>query len=396
MTEPSEVGDEVELVATAMVAGGDALARLDDGRVVFITGALPDERVRVAVTEKRRDFLRGQTIAVVEPSSNRVAPPCPAVAAGCGGCQWQHVSVGGQRDLKEAVVVDALRRIGHIEDVDLRPTVTLPATGYRTTARMHVREGGRLGFRRFHGHDVVDASDCLIVHPGLADLIAVGRFPRAKDVTLRIGARTSERLTYADPSAADAVVPDDVVVTDRRRPGYYHEEAAGRRWRISARSFFQARPDGADALARVVGDAAGDGDGRTAIDLYAGVGLFAGVLVDRGWSVVAVEGNRGAAADARHNVRDARVVHADVTSWNPRPAAVVVADPSRAGLGVAGAAVVAGCHPETVVLVSCDPAALARDARLLSGHGFDLRAATLVDLFPHTFHIEVIGEFSRR
>lgn len=392
----TEIGDEVELLATAAVAGGDALARLDDGRVVFVTGALPGERVRVAVTEKRRDFLRGRAVVIHEPSADRMSPPCPAVAAGCGGCQWQHVSVAGQRHLKEQIVVDALRRIGRVESVPLQPTVALPATGYRTTAKLHVGEDGSLGFLRFHGHDIVDTSACLVVHPGLADLISTARFPRAKTVTLRIGARTGERLAYADPSAADAAVPDDVVVTDRRRGGSYHEQAAGRRWRISARSFFQSRPDGADALARVVAGAAGVGDGRTAVDLYAGVGLFTGALVDLGWSVVAVEGHRTAAADARHNVPAARVIHDDVTSWKPRPAALVVADPSRAGLGPRGVNVVAGCRPERVVLVSCDPASMARDVRLLAGHGFELRSTTVVDLFPHTFHIEAISEFSRR
>jgi 23S rRNA (uracil1939-C5)-methyltransferase len=132
----------------------------------------------------------------------------------------------------------------------------------------------------------------------------------------------------------------------------------------------------------------------SSVDLYAGVGLFSGVLPGR---VVAVEGRASAAADARVNLRDreVRVVRADVTRWKPQPADFVVADPARAGLGRAGVDVVVGCDPATVALVSCDPASLARDARLLVDHGYRLASVTPVDLFPHTFHVETVSVFRR-
>jgi 23S rRNA (uracil1939-C5)-methyltransferase len=221
-----------------------------------------------------------------------------------------------------------------------------------------------------------------------------GRYDGASEVVLRCGARTGERLAAPDPSDAPMQVPVDV------RTDHLHEEVAGRRWRISGPSFFQSRPDGADALAALVLEAASvPSSGGRAVDLYSGVGLFAGVLAERGWAVTAVEGSASAIADAAVNLESsATVVHADVTKWTPTPAELVVADPSRDGLRRPGVAVISGTGASRVVLVSCDAAAAGRDAGLLRDAGYELAAVTPVDLFPHTAHVEVVAvyESSRR
>jgi 23S rRNA (uracil1939-C5)-methyltransferase len=199
-------------------------------------------------------------------------------------------------------------------------------------------------------------------------------------------------LAAATPTTTATVVPDDVL------PHFFHEFAAGRMWRISARSFFQTRADGVDALADLVGTAADElGTATTAIDLYSGVGLFAGVLADRGWSVTAVDGERSAAADARANLRDLGVTvkRADVTKWTPPAADLVVADPSRAGLGRPGVDVVAATGARRAIVVSCDAASLGRDAELLRNAGYRLTSVTPVDLFPHTAHVEVVTVYDR-
>ncbi|MGZ4708160.1 MAG: TRAM domain-containing protein, partial [Acidimicrobiales bacterium] len=146
--------DLVELTATALVAGGEAIARDDEGRVVFVRGALPGERVRVAVTERHkagtpRSWARGRVEAVLDPSADRVEPPCPSVAAGCGGCDLQHASPAAQPALKASLVADALRRLGGIDDPPVVVGAALPAVGFRTTVRAAVVEG-RAGFRRHH------------------------------------------------------------------------------------------------------------------------------------------------------------------------------------------------------------------------------------------------------
>ncbi|HJR26062.1 MAG TPA: TRAM domain-containing protein, partial [Acidimicrobiales bacterium] len=333
MEPQAEVG---VLDVTAVVAGGDGLARDDDGRVTFVAGALPGERVRVHVHERRKDFARATVVEVLTPAPGRVGPPCRFVAAGCGGCDWQHVDPGAQRGLKADIVADALRRQARL-DVEVGLGPDLPATGYRTTLRGVARDG-RFGFRRRASHDVVDVDPCLVAHPVVADLVAEGRFPDG-EVTLRGGARTGERLVVVSGPDADAAsVPDGVrVVTEAAlRQGaraWYHEELAGRRWRVSAKSFFQVGPDGAEALVAMVADALGGVDGDGLVDLYGGVGLFAGALETRGARTL-VEQSRSSVADARVNLADrqVKIVRADVAHWGPARAASVVADPPRTGL----------------------------------------------------------------
>ena len=353
--------DAVTLEVTRIVAGGDGMARDADGRVTFVEGALPGETVRADLREQRRDFAKATTTEVLVPSSHRSTPPCPFVAAGCGGCDWQHITPASQRSLKAEIVADALRRQARIEvPVELGPE--LPATGYRTTIRGVVTDG-RFGLRHRRSHDAVPVGPCLVAHPLLDELITGGRFPDG-EVILRAGAATGERL---------AIV------------------AGG--------------PDGAEALVAAV-TAAVDGalqPGSHLVDLYGGVGLFAGgVLAGAGGAVPAgrvtlVESGASSVADARVNLADldARILKGDVATWRPARADAVIADPPRSGLTKTGVTAVAGTHAPRVVLVSCDPAALGRDTALLAAAGYELRSATLVDLFPHTSHVEVVSRFER-
>jgi 23S rRNA (uracil1939-C5)-methyltransferase len=283
--------------------------------------------------------------------------------------------------------------------VEVREGPSLAPAGYRTTVR-GVITGGSFGFRRRGSHAAIAVDPCLVAHPRLADLISSGDFGEATEVTLRVGARTGERLALLAPTAMGAALPDDVLVVgaDQLAIGkraWYHEEVAGRRFRVSAKSFFQASADGADALVAQVREAAGDALGSgTLADLYAGVGLFAGILGD-GMHVIAVEQSPSAVADAKINLadRDARIVKSDVAHWRGSAADLVIADPPRDGLGVVGARQVAATGARTVVLVSCDPASLGRDARLLTTSGYTFVSATLVDLFPQTTHLEVVSRF---
>jgi 23S rRNA (uracil1939-C5)-methyltransferase len=380
----------MELTVGAMVAGGAPLAHAPDGRVAFVEGALPGERVVATVTESRHDHLRARIVDVLDPSPDRVAPPCPQVAAGCGGCTWQHIAPGAQLALKRAIVTDALRRIARLAEPPPIETVALPATGYRTTVRALVHDA-RAALRARRSHDPVRADPCLVAHPLVAEVLHAGRFPGAREVTIRAGARTGERLVLTDPRRARVSVPEGVTHGPRAS---IHEVVLGRRLRISARSFFQARPDGADALVRVVRDAVGPD--RAVADLYAGVGLFA-ALIDTPRALIVVEGARSAVADARANLAGlpARVHHADVTRFRLPPVDVVVADPSRAGLRAPGVAAIVVAEPERVVLVSCDAAAGARDVALLGSEGYRPTSCTVVDLFPHSHHVEIVTVLDR-
>ena len=388
----------VRLRATSIAAGGDAVARDDDGRVVFVTGALPGETVTVALDDERGRFARGHVVEVEEPSPERVEPPCEYVAHGCGGCTWQHIDPAVQRSLKVDIVRDALARLGHVADPRVDPGPELPATNHRTTVRMAVVDG-RAAFRRRRSHDALAVEQCLVAHLLLNDVIAGGRFPGAGEVTMRCGVHTGDRLVVVTPSAAGCSVPDGVVLVgaDELRAGHrawIHEDVSGVRFRISARSFFQARPDGAEALVDAVAAAIADAPDGRLIDAYGGVGLFS-ATVGGGRPVTLVEWSASAVADAKVNVPDAKLLRLDVARWRPSPAAVVVADPARTGLGRRAVAVLAGTGASHLALVSCDPASLGRDAALLAKHGFEHGGSTLVDLFPHTPHAEVVTRFIR-
>lgn len=382
---------EFEVVPGEFGPRGDAVVQGQDGQVVSIPGAIPGERVRVKALARRRGIVHARVVEVVEPSTDRVEPPCPEVAKGCGACQWQHIDLAAQRSYKREIVA---RTLGLSDDHGpdlLRSTVELSDTGFRTTVHAAVTSG-RAGFRRYRSHRVVPVEGCLVAHPLLVELIVDGQYGEATDVLMRCGARTGERLVRPTPADTTIAVPADV------RRDHITEIAAGREWQISAGSFFQTRADGVDALATAVIDAAGEiAPVGTALDLYSGVGVFAGLLAARGWTVVAVESDRTAVADARVNLRrlDVSSVRGDVTRWKAPKSDLVVADPSRAGLDRRGVEVVVASGARRVILVSCDAVSLGRDARLLVRAGYELSAATPIDLFPHTAHVEVVSVFDR-
>jgi 23S rRNA (uracil1939-C5)-methyltransferase len=233
----------------------------------------------------------------------------------------------------------------------------------------------------------------------LAELLADGDFGEATAITLRCGARTGERLAVLGPTSAGASLPASVRVIGEDelaagRRAWIFEEVAGKRLRVSAESFFQASPEGAEALVSLVSAAVAGAPDGPLVDAYGGVGLFA-ATVGGGRPVMLLESSAPAAADARVNLPAASVRRVDVGRWRASKAAVVVADPPRAGLAAAGVAALAGSRASHLVLVSCDAASLGRDAALLRARGFSLEWAALVDMFPGTPHTEVVSRFVR-
>ena len=379
----------LEVTTVGIAPDGSAVARDEKGRSIFVNGALPGERVRVELSADRKQFAKASVLSVIDPSSDRVAPPCPEVSRGCGACPWQHVTLPMQQQLKAEIVSHSIERRGVACPTPAQ--VPLAPWGFRTTIRATVKDG-RAGFFRMRSHDVVPVDTCLIAHPLLVDLLVDGRYPGAREVLLRCGARSGERIAATTPSKLGANLPEDVLSE------YFHEQVAGHLWRISAKSFFQSRPEGADALAQLVTDASDEiGSCSSAIDLYSGVGVFAGVLASKGWSVTAVEGSYSAIRDAKLNLSGlpVEIVRADVTRWKPSRAEFVVADPSRQGLGQLGVETIAATGARRVVLVSCDAVSLGLDAALLQSAGYALSKVTCVDLFSHTFHVEVVSVFDR-
>ncbi len=389
---------EVELTVDRIAVGGRALGVDSDGRVTFVSGAVPPERVLVELTRQKAGHAEGTVVEVLDPSPDRIAPPCPYAEGACGGCNWQFIAPSAQTRLRVAIVEDALRRVGRLDtaSIALGPGPELPAVAYRTGVRMLVDDDGHLAYRRRRSHTPFAPERCLVTHPAIDDLIARSRFPGGREVGLRASAATGERMAVVARITAGIEVPDDVVVTGRReRPRrFLHERVAGVRLRISAGTFFQTSPAGAEALVNLVGDELAGRDGHL-VDLYAGGGLFSATVGARWRRVTAVESNPAAVADAAVNAPAARVIRRNVEQWRPEPADAVIADPSRSGLGHGGAAAVASTGADRVVLISCDAASLGRDAALLVGHGYRPISSTVLDLFHQTSHIEAVTMFSR-
>ncbi len=382
---------------TATARDGAGVARGSDGRVVFIDGALAGETVEVEIFQVDRRWSRATVVRVLEAAPDRVPVSCTHQIEGCGGCDFLHVATSAQLRLKTSMVIDQLTRVG--VDASAPAVRTLENDSGRTTVKAAVKDG-RAGFRVRSSHEVVVPDGCGAIDPLAEEILVEGRFPHAESVTIRVGSRTGDRLVVVDSSAADVTVPDDVRVigTDelsKGRRAWIYEEAGGRRWRVSARSFFQNRPAGADALVDEVAEMAQilcpDGP---MVDAYAGVGLFAGT-VGSGRAVTAIERSRDSVADARVNLVDGgvKVVNVGVEKWRPSPASLVVADPAREGLGRPGVKALARCHPKVLILVSCDPSSFAKDSKYLMESGFRLDRWTAVDLFPRTSHVETVAAF---
>ena len=388
-----------------LVAGGDALGHLADGRVVFVPGALPGELVDVQITQAKKDFARGTVASIVEPSSHRVAPPCEHVARGCGGCSWQHLDVAQHMEAKVAIVREALRRNGKIETLEVVAGGVVPPTASRTTLRMAVTPDGRLGFRRGGSHDVIDTPTCLVAHPLLNEFIGDVRVTGATEATLRCGVETGEVGIWLHDEDGEDVhgatvsgLPSHVVVG---RKAMLHEVVQGVSLQVSMASFFQASQVAAELLVSAVNDAAGDaalsGEYGPIIDAYGGVGLFTATLVDTDIPVVLVESNPSACSDARSNLHDhdVSIEQIAVEQWRVQDAGLVIADPARNGLGAMGVNAVVATEAKRIVLVSCDAVAGARDIRLLLDAGYACEGVTVLDLFPNTPHVEVVSSFSR-
>jgi 23S rRNA (uracil1939-C5)-methyltransferase len=401
-------GRALELVAERLIAGGIALARHPDGRAVMLAGALPGERVTAHIVEEKRDYLRATTDAILVPAAERREPPCPALARGCGGCDWQHVNPAAQLDLKVNIVADALRHTARLPDVDIRPGGSVPATAYRTTLRLGVDADGRPGLRAAGSHTLVPIDACLVAHPELNALLAALRLHGAREVQVRVGARTGDRAVRWWPDTLP--IPKTLPAGVRTGPhGYVEELVAGVRLRIGSDAFFQSSPDAAELLVAAVQRAAGPPDSWAqgpVIDAYGGVGLFAATVVPATRERIVVEANTAACEDARHNLSPpahaphvdaapARVLARPLERWTAKPAGLVIANPARAGLGKAAVRVLAATRAPVLVLVSCDPVAFARDARLLAGEGYRLTGCEVLDLFPQTHHVEVVSRFVR-
>lgn len=386
----------VVLRAEKLVAGGDALGHLDDGRVVFISGALPGETVRAALKQSKTSFAKAQTIEVLESSAERVATACPHLAEGCGGCSWMHIEPVAQHDFKVELVSESLGRIAKMSNADIRRGSAIGAVGTRNVMRFAVNDDGRLGLRAAASNTIVPIEHCMVAAETINNVLGSSGWTPGTEVVMHANADSVAVST-------DSRVPEEVRELVRSGEfGFTTQEVLGTQLRVDAESFYQGC-EGADAiLVEAVSRAAGDeylnGSHGPVVDAYGGVGLFAATLVSPETECVLVEMAPSAIDDARINLsgRNVSVVESKMEDWIPVRAGLVIADPSRRGLGADAVSVIAGTGAKRVVLVSCDVAAGARDIALLVAQGYQLIYTEVLDLFPNTFHVEMVSRLDLR
>ncbi len=406
MTEES-----LELQVGAVAAGGSCIARAPDGRVVFVRHCLPGERVRAVVTASTTSFLRADAVEVIEASPDRVERPCPYAGPGrCGGCDWQHVSLPAQRRFKAALVAEQLQRLAGLDrEIEVEQVPGAPdGLGWRTRVQFAVAPSGRAGLRRHRSHELEPVDSCLIASP---DVEAVGaealRWPGAAGVeVIAAGAQRVVSVTSRDQGHRGRLqvpaVDAGVVVDGRpmRLPHGIRRQVLGRSFEISSAGFWQVHPGAATALAQAVLDGLDPQPGERALDLYAGVGLFAALLGEKvgpAGSVLAIESDPRACADAARNTADlphVRVRTATIEAATLAGAGrfdLVVLDPPRAGAGLAVAHALAAMRPRRLAYVACDPASFARDLRVLLDVGWELSSLRAFDIFPMTEHVETVA-----
>ena len=422
---PQRAGNAAEvldLAVTGVAHGGWCVARDAGGRVVFVRHALPGEQVRARVTDATASFARAEAIEVLRASPDRVPPRCPhARPGGCGGCDWQHADLAAQRRLKAAVIRDQLNRIAGLDHaVTVEPVAgDEDGLGWRTRVRFSVGPGGTAGLLAHRSHKVVKVGDCPIAHPLVRAAEVTGRdWAPARSVEVVVSPAAGERamiVTMPQRAAGPRIAADaDTVLragrggrlTTLTGRGSLRQRAAARSWRVSAGAFWQVHPGAADALSAAVLDVLEPRPGEVALDLFCGAGLFAGALaaaVGPDGVVIAVDADRSAVRDARHNLRRtpwARVHAADAAAalarggW-PAPDLAVL-DPPRTGVPrpVIDGLLASGTGLRAVAYVSCDPATLARDIAVFAGHGWRLDGLRAFDIFPMTHHVECVAALS--
>lgn len=390
LVPPSE--EAITVRTEGIVFGGAALAHLDDGRVVFVSYAAPGELVEARVERVHPDYMEAVVTRVIEPSPDRVEPRCPLFGE-CGGCQLQHMTYAAQLAAKQAVVREQLRRIGRLDDAVVRTIVgAAEPWAYRNHLRFSTgKNWGDVGFISRRGRGLLKVEACPIADPWVNGLLPKlqGKARGLHQVQVRHNARTGDFLI--SPPVPGLDVPSG--------QKSYAEELGGHRFTVSASAFFQVNSAQAEEMVRLVGEAL-PARGGLLVDAFAGVGTFAVIFADRFARVVAIEESHSAAKDSLANVTatpnveiKAGKVEDLLPLMDTAPDAVLL-DPPRPGCAPAVLDAIARFRPGVVVYVSCNPATLARDLRVLVDAGYKLDHVTPLDMFPQTGHIECVSRLS--
>ncbi len=387
-----------DITVEKLVYGGEGLARAD-GRVVLAPFVLPGERIRAEAEREKPGLVRARALEVLEPAPERIAAPCPYFGR-CGGCHYQHAPYEVQLAAKRAILIEELRRVGKIDPPDVIEIISGEPWGYRNRVQLHI-ERGRIGYWESRSHTLCAIDQCPISSPKVNETIATlnamqrdprwPRFLRALEI-------------FTDEEQVQLNVVETAQPIARRFFDWCAERIPGlvsgaldyaNRYRVGSHSFFQVNRFLLDRLIETTLDQL---EGDSAVELYAGVGLFSLSLGSRFREIVAIESGSAAVRDLEFNLNRAgrtNVVPVKnsaeeyLAQLNSSPEFILL-DPPRAGLGKPVVQRLTELRPRVVSIVSCDPATLARDLAGLLAAGYRIDRMTLIDLFPQTYHLETV------
>ena len=372
---------------------GDSVAVFEDD-LIGVFGGIPGELVEADIyryKRKKKHFIAGMVVRVIERSEHRISAPCPYFGP-CSGCQWQHIDYRFQLQLKQQLVEISLKSYENLSNVRVSSTVPSPdQLGYRNHARFTVRFGGQLGFSNRITRQFIRIQKCEIMTPVINDVLLElqDRCGETTNLSVRVGISTGDKLIQ--PALKSSLIP---VVTGQK---WYLEEIKGRTFRVSSPSFFQVNTRQAENLIDLVGNCLEVSKDDLLVDAYAGVGIFASILANRVKRVIAIEESHSAVEDASEacvdigNLQYIEGKTEDVLSEIEENIDALILDPPRVGCHPSALEAVLKKRPKKVAYVSCDPKSLARDLDILVRGGYSLQDIYPVDMFPQTYHVECVA-----
>lgn len=408
---------EHELTLTTLTYGGDVMGRLDDGRAVFVPFGLPGERVRVRLTEEKKNFARGEIIEILESSKERIAPRCKHFGE-CGGCHYQNLPYERQLEAKTEILIDQLKRIGKIENPPVQKMIACPNPwNYRNYVQFHLTGDRKLGFvgaGTTFARGIIPISECHLPESSINQLWPQLEFEPDTDIE-RVSIRAGKDDDLMLVLESDSPEPPELEIEAGISVTHLYEEntvviagndhvvieVLNRDFKVSAVSFFQVNTVMAEKMVSYLIDNLPVTQSSTLLDIYCGVGLFSAFFAPKCKTVIGVESSPSACEDFVSNLDEFDNVELyeglaeDVIPHLEAKPDVILVDPPRSGLDKQVLDGILKLNPQMIAYISCDPSTLARDAARLLNGGYRLKDVAPFDLFPQTYHIESISLFEK-